>query len=154
MGGDFFGGGAPSQWGKTTSICWQVAECLTMHCPKCYCPLDPDPDGCVAMSCLACNEGCLSDVSAFRWSVGWFTPGTLNNQIFMVVSIGWWTKDDSKPLLREMVETHHFHTFFQVGVFSGSFSANIYSGPSELVIYLEVPQNFSMNHIKGCPTGT
>ena len=35
----------------------QVAECLTMHCPKCHCPLDPDPDGCVAMSCLACNEG-------------------------------------------------------------------------------------------------
>lgn len=32
----------------------QVAECLTMHCPKCHCPLDPDPDGCVAMSCLAC----------------------------------------------------------------------------------------------------
>eukprot|EP00435_Cladocopium_sp_Y103_P074650 s168_g50.t1 len=35
----------------------QVAECLTMHCPKCHCPLDPDPDGCVAMSCMACNEG-------------------------------------------------------------------------------------------------
>ncbi|CAK9022952.1 unnamed protein product [Durusdinium trenchii] len=35
----------------------QVAECLTMHCPRCHCPLDPDPDGCVAMTCLACNEG-------------------------------------------------------------------------------------------------
>ena len=116
FGGDFLLGGGPFQGGKITSICWQVAECLTMHCPKCYCPLDPDPDGCVAMSCLACNEGCLSDASAFRWSVGWFTPGTLNNQIFMVV----YQLDDEPNLyerkwLKLTISIHFFKwVFFRV----------------------------------------
>ncbi|CAE7382391.1 unnamed protein product, partial [Symbiodinium sp. CCMP2456] len=37
----------------------EVASCLNLECPnpECRALLDPDPDGCVAMSCLACEEG-------------------------------------------------------------------------------------------------
>ncbi|CAJ1401426.1 unnamed protein product [Effrenium voratum] len=38
-------------------FCLQVAELVTLRCPSCGAFLDPDPDGCVAMTCLACNEG-------------------------------------------------------------------------------------------------
>ncbi|CAE7353658.1 ANKRD50 [Symbiodinium natans] len=37
----------------------EVAQCLNLECPNpdCRALLDPDPDGCVAMSCRACEEG-------------------------------------------------------------------------------------------------
>lgn len=40
---------------STRLFALEVAELMNLVCPECNCPLDPDPDGCAAMTCCNCS---------------------------------------------------------------------------------------------------